>query len=142
MNKIVDKNTPESNDERSERKLEIEENEESNAKNSEGAAPNELKPCIHDYNRPFIKYKDFKKFVARDKETESLYGKFVLAASLVNIEYKTRFYKLEKQNNMKPPPRCGRIFPGVIVVRNLGKKGQYETWMPEDVFEEMYKEDS
>jgi hypothetical protein len=43
---------------------------------------------------------------------------------------------------MKPPPRCGRIFPGVIVVRNLGKKGQYETWMPEDVFEEMYKEDS
>jgi hypothetical protein len=40
---------------------------------------------------------------------------------------------------MKKPPSCGRYFSGFLVVRNLGRKNQYETWMPEVVFEELYK---
>ena len=40
---------------------------------------------------------------------------------------------------MKPPPSCGRIFPGYLVVRNLGKSDQYETWMPDHVFDELYE---
>lgn len=43
------------------------------------------------------------------------------------------------QQKMKYPPSAGRIFAGFIVVRNLGKKNQYETWMPDGVFEKQYK---
>jgi len=58
---------------------------------------------------------------------------------LSNIEYKIRFGRFQRENNMKPPPSCGRIFSGYLVVRNLGTPFQYETWMPEDVFEELYE---
>jgi hypothetical protein len=30
---------------------------------------------------------------------------------------------------------------GHLVVRRLGTSGQYETWMPSDVFEELYERD-
>ncbi len=93
----------------------------------------------YDYNRPLIAQKAMDSFRAIDKDTASRFGKNVKATELSNIEYKTRFQKLDKENNMKPPPSCGRIFPGYLVVRNLGKSGQYETWMPDHVFDELYE---
>jgi len=56
----------------------------------------------------------------------------VKATPLSNIEYKIRFERLKRENNMKPPPSCGRIFPGYVVVRKLDTPAQYETWMPDE----------
>ena len=28
--------------------------------------------------------------------------------------------------------------PGYLVVRRIGTAGQYETWMPDQIFEELY----
>jgi hypothetical protein len=41
---------------------------------------------------------------------------------------------------MKPPPGSHiHIMPGYLVVRKLGTPDQYETWMPDVVFEELYE---
>jgi hypothetical protein len=39
---------------------------------------------------------------------------------------------------MKPEPSHSRIFPGYLVVRKIDTKSEYETWMPDHVFEEIY----
>jgi len=93
----------------------------------------------HDFNRPFMKQESMDLFEAIDQETASRFGKKVRAAILPNVEYRIRWGRLEEENNMKPPPSAYRIFPGYIVVRKLNRKGQYETWMPDHVFEELYK---
>jgi hypothetical protein len=77
-------------------------------------------------------------YVATDGETASEFGRTVKATGLSNVEYKIRFGKLKRENNMKPPPSCGRIFMGYLVVRHLGTRQQYETWMPDHVFEDLY----
>lgn len=77
-------------------------------------------------------------YVATDAETASEHGRKVKATQLSNVEYKIRFDKLKRENNMKSPPSCGRIFMGCLVVRRLGTRQQYETWMPDHVFEELY----
>jgi len=92
----------------------------------------------YDYDRPFVKQTELEQFISTDKETRKKYGQIVLAKELSNIEYKTRFSKLKSENNMKPPPSCGRIFPGFLVIRKLNQSGQYETWMPDHVFDELY----
>ena len=41
---------------------------------------------------------------------------------------------------MKPPPGSQiHIMPGYLVVRKLGTPDQYETWMPDQVFKELYE---
>ncbi len=90
----------------------------------------------YDFNRPFINEKAMEHFFAIDRETASRFGKKVKATELSNMEYKIRFGKLCSENNMKPPPSCGRIFSGYLVIRRLGTRAQYETWMPDHVFEE------
>jgi hypothetical protein len=94
--------------------------------------------AAYDYNRPYIARGDMRTYVAMDAETASEYGRTVKATELSNVEYKIRFAKLKRENNMKLPPSCERIFTGYLVIRRLGTKQQYETWMPDDVFEELY----
>lgn len=92
----------------------------------------------YDYERPYIAQSAMKSYVATDAETASEFGPSVKATELSNVEYKSRFSRLARENNMKPPPSCGRIFMGFLVVRRVGTKQQYETWMPDHVFEELY----
>ena len=94
----------------------------------------------YDHNRPFITQNALQTYIAMDATVAARYGKTVKAAELSNVEYKIRFGSLGHENKMKPPPGCGRIFMGYLVVRNLGTPQQYETWMPDHVFEELYRE--
>lgn len=91
----------------------------------------------YDHNRPYIDQADLQLYVA--KGAAARYGKAVKATQLSNIEYKQRFHRLNRNHRMKPPPSCGRIFMGYLVIRNLGKLNQYETWMPDHVFDEQYR---
>lgn len=93
----------------------------------------------YDFNRPYIEHAAMARAQARDDATADEYGRVVLAADLTNMEYKLRFQRLNASHPMKSPPSAGRIFPGYLVVRHLGQQNQYETWMPDDVFEELYE---
>ena len=93
----------------------------------------------YDYERPYISENAMQAYVTTDKVVAQRYGRTVKATSLANIEYKIRFDRLQRENNMKPPPSCGRIFSGYLVVRKLNTPEQYETWMPDEVFEEIYQ---
>jgi hypothetical protein len=74
-----------------------------------------------------------------ESEEAKLYCAVVRAMQLSNREYQHRYDKLRKAINMKKPPSSGRIFSGYLVVRNLDKKSEYETWMPDNVFDEIYR---
>jgi hypothetical protein len=70
------------------------------------------------------------------------YGKVVMAFALSNREYQHLFNRLGKENNMKAPPGSYiHVMPGYLVVRKLGTPDQYETWMPDLVFEELYEQE-
>ncbi|MBK6999498.1 MAG: hypothetical protein IPH35_05875 [Rhodoferax sp.] len=94
----------------------------------------------YDYNRPFVSHMALQAYTAIDAAEAARYGKTVKAAPLSNIEYKIRFSRLGGENNMKPPPGCGRIFMGYLIVRKCDTPEQYETWMPDHVFEELYQD--
>lgn len=89
-------------------------------------------------DRPYIRMQNMALFEAVDAETASMYGSRVKAAEISNIDYKMRYGKFHESSSMKPPPSGGRIFMGYVVVRKLGRSDQYETWMPDHVFEELY----
>lgn len=89
-------------------------------------------------DRPYIREEDMALFNAVDAETASMYGGKVKAAEISNIDYKMRYGKFHANLSMRPPPSCGRIFMGYVVVRKLGRPDQYETWMPDHVFEDLY----
>jgi len=93
----------------------------------------------YDFKRPFIKQEEMKDYISLNSEEASMFGRLVKASNLSNVEYKTRYGKLKNKIKMKSPPSCGRIFSGYVVVRKLGLKDQYETWMPDHVFEEYIK---
>jgi hypothetical protein len=94
----------------------------------------------HDFNRPYRGLELMDTFVAIEKIDAQRYGKIVRAFGLSNREYLHRFNKFAKQNNMKPPPGSEiPIMPGYLVVRRLGTPNQYETWIPDRVFEEIYQ---
>lgn len=93
----------------------------------------------YDFQRPFISQSSMSLFRAKDREDARRYGGYVKACELSNVEYKIRFTKLNPQQTMKPPPSCGRIFSGYLVIRNLDTQAQYETWMPCHVFDELYE---
>lgn len=86
-----------------------------------------------------IGQESFSEFEALDDEVAAKYGRLVKAHPMTNRAYGRRHLELAEQNNMKPPPSSDRIFPGYVVIRNLGRKGQYETWMPDEAFEDTYK---
>ena len=78
-------------------------------------------------------------FSALQSDVGRKYGTTIKALGLTNREYNQRFQKLAIANNMKPPPGSNiHIMPGYLVVRRLGLQGQYETWMPDHVFDELY----
>ena len=92
----------------------------------------------YDFDRPFVDSKMLPNYVATDIEEARLYGCTVRAVEMSNAEYSARFRKLSADLTMKPPPSHGRIFPGYLVVRKIDTKTEYETWMPDHVFEEIY----
>jgi hypothetical protein len=96
----------------------------------------------YDFDRPYVSQEALGVYIAIDTETAATFGAKVRAAILSNVEYKIRHERLKRENNMKPPPSCGRIFSGYLVVRHLGTARQYETWMPDHVFDELYRLDS
>lgn len=86
-----------------------------------------------------IGQESFSEFMALDDEVAAKYGRLVKAHPMTNRAYGRRHLALAQQNNMKPPPSSGRIFMGYVVIRSLGRKGQYETWIPDHAFEDIYK---
>lgn len=93
---------------------------------------------VYSADRPFIAVEQMQLFNAVDRDTSRMYGPKVRAAGISNVDYKIRFNKLGSTRRMKPPPSCRRIFAGFIVIRHLDTPDQYETWMPDHVFEELY----
>lgn len=93
----------------------------------------------YDFQKPFTSQKDMPYFSAIDAAIAANHGSKVRALFLSNVEYKVRFGRFGRENNMKPPPSCGRVFGGYVVVRNLGTRMQYETWMPDHAFEDTYQ---
>ena len=93
----------------------------------------------YDYDRPFVERENLSEYVATDKTVARRYGSVILATGLSNKEYKIRFERMRKDRRMKPPPSSLRIFPGYLAVRKLGTPSEYETWIPDDAFEEIYR---
>lgn len=90
--------------------------------------------------RPFVSLEQMGSYSARDRETARKYGSVVKAAEITNRDYGYRYNKFSSTRAMKPPPSSHiHIYLGYLVVRKLGTPAQYETWMPEFVFDELYE---
>jgi hypothetical protein len=92
----------------------------------------------YDFERPFVDATALPQYRATDEEVARRYGKTVRATEMSNSEYASRHSRFGVSNNMKAPPSHGRIFGGYLVIRRLGTKEQYETWMPDHAFNEVY----
>jgi len=89
--------------------------------------------------RPFVSLEQMANYSALDPETARKYGSIVKAAEISNRDYGYRYHKFSSSQKMQPPPSSHmHIFIGYLVVRKLGTPEQYETWMPDHVFEELY----
>lgn len=94
----------------------------------------------HDFDRHFRDLSSMETFRSIDKRNARRFGSTVKAVEITNREYSQRYSKLATENNMKEPPGSAiHIMMGYLVVRHLGTTRQYETWMPSDVFEELYE---
>jgi len=76
--------------------------------------------------RPFNSLEHMKAYAARGNEFARKYGQIVKAAEISNRDYRYRYSKFS-------------MFLGYLGVRNLGTSEQYETWMPNHVFNELYE---
>ena len=94
----------------------------------------------YDYNRPFVKRSDLCEYLATNRTVSKRYGPVVMATDLSNKKYKIRFDKMHNEHRMRAPPSSDRIFSGYLVVRNLGTPHEYETWIPDQAFEDIYGE--
>lgn len=92
----------------------------------------------YDFDRPFVDSTQLSTYVATDIEEARLYGRSVRAIEMSNAEYSARYRKLSTDRTMKPAPSHHRVFPGYLVVRKIDTKDEYETWMPDHVFKEIY----
>ena len=94
----------------------------------------------HDFNRPYLDLDSMDLFTAIRANDARKYGQTIRAFILSNREYQHRFNQLGAKNNMKQPPGSSfHIMSGYLVVRKLGSSEQYETWMPNQVFDELYE---
>ena len=93
----------------------------------------------YDNCRPLTSQKLTESFVAIDVTTKLDHGQHVGAIELSSFEYKIRFGKLQVRNNMKVPTVCESDVPGYLVVGKPGTRKQYETWLPDHIFEGLYK---
>jgi hypothetical protein len=101
-----------------------------------------VKITLYEYHRPFTNQKStqaFAAFVAIDVDTKLDYGQHVRATEFSNLEYKMRFERLESRNNMKAPPGCENISSGYLVIGKPGTRKQFEDWMPDHKFDELYE---
>lgn len=80
-----------------------------------------------------------RRFRAKDATVSDGYGPIVLATKMTNREYGDRFNRLGDTRVMKAPPGASRVFAGWLVVRRLETPEQYETWMQEMAFEDLYE---
>ena len=90
-------------------------------------------------SKPFTSQKLTETFVAIDIDKILDNGQHVRATALSNLEYKIRFGRLEKKYNMKAPPNCEESSPGYLVIGKLGTPKQYETWIPDHLFDGIYE---
>ena len=93
----------------------------------------------YDFDRPYIDKQGLSAFIASDPNTVKDYGAIVKAIEISNKEYKLRFDRFHGTRRMKNPPSSGRIFPGYAVIRKLNTPDEYETWIPDDGFEDIYQ---
>ncbi len=90
--------------------------------------------------RPFVSLDKMTIYSARNSDTAKKYGHIVKAAEISNRDYGYHYSKFSSIRTMQPPPSSHRhIFLGYLAVRKLGAPDQYETWMPDHVFEELYE---
>ena len=90
--------------------------------------------------RPYISLEQMRTYSARDNGTAKKYGQIVKAAEISNRDYGYRYSKFSSSRVMRPPPGSHmHIYLGYLVVRKLGTSEQYETWMPNHVFDELYE---
>lgn len=90
--------------------------------------------------RPYVSLEQMVVYSARDADTAKKYGATVKVAELSNRDYGYRFSRYSSSRKMQPPPSSHmHIFLGYLVVRKLGTPSQYETWMPDHVFDELYE---
>lgn len=95
--------------------------------------------AAYDFNRPFVAAELLVEYRATDPEVARRYGQVVRATDMSNSEYATRYTRLAKSNHMKPPPSHDRKFAGYLVVRKVGTAEQYETWIPDHAFTDIYE---
>ena len=90
--------------------------------------------------RPFVTIEQMAAYSARDPDTARKYGTVVKAAEISNRDYGYRYNRFSSSRTMQPPPSSHiHIHLGYLVVRKLGTPDQYETSMPDHVFEELYE---
>lgn len=89
--------------------------------------------------RPFIHLDQMMFYSTCDLDAARKYGPMVKATQISNREYGYRYNRLSSSQIMQPPPSSHmHIHLGYLVVRKLGTPAQYETWMPDHVFEDLY----
>lgn len=90
--------------------------------------------------RPFVSIEQMGTYAARDPDIAAKYGHIVKAAEISNRDYGYRYSKFKDERNMRPPPSAHmHIVLGYLVVRKFGAPDQYETWMPDHVFDDLYE---
>lgn len=90
--------------------------------------------------RAFVPLEQMAAYSARDRDTARKYGPVVKVAEISNRDYSYRYSRFSFSRKMQPPPSSHmHIHLGYLVVRKLGTPGQYETWMPDHVFEDLYE---
>lgn len=92
-----------------------------------------------DHSRKFMDKNAMRVYRAVDSGISKRFGETVRAVEVSNREYQHRYDKLSTSRSMRPPPSSDRIFPGYLVVRKLETPNEYETWIPEEGFEECYE---
>lgn len=92
----------------------------------------------YDFKRLLADRSSLPLFVAIDADVATDFGAKVRAMGMSNAEYDVRYKNQAATSRMKLPPSHHRIFPGYLVVRKLGTSEEYETWMPDHVFEDLY----
>jgi hypothetical protein len=92
----------------------------------------------YDFARPFVDAAQLPIYEALDVDEAREYGQTVRATAMSNAEYSERHKKFSGTRKMMPVPSHNRIFLGYLVIRKMGTKSEYETWMPDRVFEDLY----
>ena len=83
---------------------------------------------VPDYDRPFVGAENLSEYIAVDKTRGP-----PLRLGDIRLE------RMRNDRRMKPPPSSLRILPGYLTVRKLGTPSEYETWIPDHTFEEIYR---